>query len=101
MRRNRPHSQQVDSLTLDELSPGNSAVIISLTGGRQCRQKLFDLGFVPGQKVKVMRKEKTGPLLVSHGGRSTAIGRGLAEKVVVSDSGGRGARRHGWRRRGG
>lgn len=91
-------SHGAESTTLDRLSPGSTARIIALSGGRQCRQKLFDLGFVPGQEVKVMRQEETGPLLVSHAGRSTAIGRGLAQKVVVSGGAQWGRPRKRWRR---
>jgi ferrous iron transport protein A len=87
------------SLTLDRITPGTSVRIVALAGGRRSRQKLFDLGFVPGQEIKVMRREEGGPILVSHGGRTTALGRGLAEKVRVVITARGGFRR--WGRRGG
>lgn len=44
---------------LGELPPGAKAVVRSVAAAKNVRQRLFDLGFVPGAEVEVIR---TGPL---------------------------------------
>ncbi|MGQ9826017.1 MAG: FeoA family protein [Desulfotomaculales bacterium] len=44
---------------LGELPPGARAVVRSVAAEKNVRQRLFDLGFVPGAEVEAIR---TGPL---------------------------------------
>ena len=66
-------------------APKNVAVqIINYTGGKGVDSKLRQLGFCPGREVKVLRYAPLGgPVMVDVGGRSVAIGRGIAAKILV------------------
>jgi len=71
---------------LDEVEPGKTVKVLSIEGGRGVRQKLADLGILPGQLIKVVRSAPLlGPLMVSGRNGTFFIGRGMAKKVVVEE----------------
>jgi len=48
------------------------------------KKRLMDMGLTPGTKVMVLRSAPFhGPILVSVRGTRLALGRGLAEKILV------------------
>ncbi|NLN70337.1 MAG: ferrous iron transport protein A [Chloroflexi bacterium] len=58
--------------------------IINYTGGRGVDSKLRQLGLCPGRVVKILRYAPLGgPVMIEVGGRSVAIGRGIAAKIKV------------------
>ena len=66
-------------------TPKNLTVkIINYTGGKGVESKLRQLGLCPGREVKVLRfAPMGGPVMVDVGGRSVAIGRGIAARILV------------------
>ena len=71
-------------MTLTQAIPGQSVRIISFKGGVGLEHKLRQLGLVPGDKARVVRYAPFGgPVMVEVEGRSIALGRGVASKVVV------------------
>ena len=66
-------------------APKNESVhIINYTGGKGIESKLRQLGICPGRAVRVLRYAPLGgPIMVDIGGRSVAIGRGIAAKIQV------------------
>lgn len=50
------------------------------------RKKLTDLGIIPGERLKVMRNDGVGPLLIGIYDSKVVIGIGLAQKVRVTSS---------------
>jgi len=59
-------------------------IIINYTGGKGVDSKLRQLGLCPGREVKILRYAPMGgPVMVDIGGRSVAIGRGIAAKIKV------------------
>jgi len=70
--------------SLAQLSPGQSAKVISIEGGRGLRQKLQNLGIREGSVVKKERGIFTfGPVIIKAGSTQIALGRGMASKVIV------------------
>lgn len=58
--------------------------IINYTGGKGVDSKLRQLGLCPGRVVKILRYAPLGgPVMIEVGGRSVAIGRGIAAKIKV------------------
>lgn len=72
-------------LPLSFLQAGNEAVIKGFNGGRIFHQRLLDLGLVRGTKIKVIKNDMMGPLIVSLGEGRLAIGRGMALKIIVEE----------------
>ncbi len=58
--------------------------IVDYRGGRGVGHKLRQLGLSPGREIKILRYAPLGgPVMVDAEGRSVAIGRGIAARVVV------------------
>ncbi len=74
-------NRQGRSLPLTMVSPGERVKIIDFNGGTQLRKRLSDMGISIGQEVEVLNRG--GPLIVSVKGSRVALGKGLAQKVMV------------------
>jgi Fur family ferric uptake transcriptional regulator len=70
------------SLPLTMVSPGEKVKITDFNGGTQLRKRLSDMGISIGQEVEVLNRG--GPVIVSVKGSRVALGKGLAQKVIVS-----------------
>ena len=70
--------------TLLQISPGTSVRVISFEGGKTLRTKLTQFGIHPGDHLRLLRIAPLGgPLLVECNAREIALGRGVAEKIIV------------------
>jgi len=67
-----------------QISPGASVRVIEFKGGQNLRNKLIQFGIHPGDRLRLLRRAPLGgPLLVECNDREIALGRGVAEKVIV------------------
>lgn len=67
-----------------DISPGVSVRVIAFIGGITLRSKLTQYGIYPGDCLCLLRKAPLGgPLLVKCNDREIALGRGVAEKIIV------------------
>ena len=48
---------------LSELSPGTRATLTQVGGERSFRRRLMELGFLPGTRVRIVRRTRVGDLL--------------------------------------
>lgn len=70
--------------TLLQITPGVSVRVIDFDGGINLRSKLTQYGIYPGDCLRLLRKAPLGgPLLVVCNGREIALGRGVADKIIV------------------
>ncbi|RLE66594.1 MAG: hypothetical protein DRJ38_01330 [Thermoprotei archaeon] len=65
------------------LPDGAKGIVRGIAGGYGVRRRLYELGFVEGTEVIVVRNMGAGPLIVSVYGSRLALGRGVAMKVLV------------------
>ncbi|MHA1450754.1 MAG: FeoA family protein [Candidatus Hodarchaeales archaeon] len=70
-------------MPLSNLTEGHRGIIRYLNGGPRVVNRIAELGFVPGEKVKVMKNFGFGPVMVEIRGSRMGIGRGLSEKIIV------------------
>ena len=71
-------------MTLIQAQSGQIVRIASFSGGAGLEHKLRQLGLVPGDTARVLRFAPLGgPVLIEVEGRSIALGRGVAAKVIV------------------
>jgi len=72
-------------LTLLDLPVGELARVVAIKGGWGIQRNLATLGFLPGKKVrKIATQPIGGPIMVEIvGGMRVAIGRGMAQKIIV------------------
>ncbi|AEH06387.1 FeoA family protein [Methanothermococcus okinawensis] len=65
--------------SLSNKNPGTYTVVKII---RPCN-KFHELGIIPGSKITVISSNKRGPLLIRIGNCKMAIGRGMADAILV------------------
>lgn len=77
-----------DSLTLDVIKKDVQIEVVEIHGGWGIRQRLNQMGIHPRDKIIVKKSGfMKGPMLVQVHGMDVAIGRGMAQKVLVKEIG--------------
>ena len=67
-----------------QIQPGTSVRVVDFEEGFNLRSKLTQYGIYPGDCLHLLRKAPLGgPLLVQCNEREIALGRGVAEKIIV------------------
>jgi len=83
----RPYSPQdsapVQEIPLTNLKPGQTGIIRTCQGGRGRQGRCLSLGFTPGSRVKMLENFNFGPVLVKLHDTEVALGREMAEHVIV------------------
>jgi len=78
-----PRQNKETAMPLPMLSTGKAACVCRVAGaGHVCLQKLGSMGIMPGTKLTVLNSQN-GPLLLKVGDSRYAIGRGMAQKILV------------------
>lgn len=62
---------------------GDYVIIREVAGGCNARTRLADMGFLPGERLKVVNNRSAGPLLVIINNTRLILGRGLAHRIIV------------------
>lgn len=71
-------------ITLVNLPDNKEAVVRDFTGGKNLETRFEALGILRGKKIKrISRQFFGGPVTVEIDGRETALGRGMAYKILV------------------
>jgi Fe2+ transport system protein FeoA len=50
-------------ISLKDLPPGHSALLVEIGGDRSFRRRLMELGFLPGTRVRMVRRVDIGDLV--------------------------------------
>jgi|GEM_PF-383864 len=69
---------------LGALGAGEIGVVERLAGGRGLTSRLATLGFTPGARVNMVQNFGRGPVIVMVRGTRIALGRGEAQKIIVT-----------------
>ncbi len=76
--------QEKDVLRLVDLKKGESGIILVVSGGKGVCRRLTDMGLTPGTRITMERSSSAiGPVDISVRSTMLAIGRGIAEKILV------------------
>jgi Fe2+ transport system protein FeoA len=71
-------------LTIVDMEPNQSGVIVEIHGGQKIASRLSTLGFVVGANIKKISQHiLQGPVIVEAGRTQIAIGFNMAQKVLV------------------
>ncbi len=68
---------------LSQVNAGDEVVLMDILGGRCVRSKLFNMGLTPGLRLKIITKNTSGPIVLKVRDFRLALGRGMAEKIMV------------------
>ncbi len=72
----------MDYLPLISLHSGETCTIGRIVAGRSATKRLYEMGFNTGAQIQVLKNDR-GPLIVALCGHKVALGRGLAQKMLV------------------
>ena len=72
-----------DLIPLPMLRPGVEATLVAIRGGGRLRGRLADMGLVPGVRVRLLTNSDWGRVVVASGETRLALGRGMAQKIMV------------------
>lgn len=64
--------------------PGERLIIKEIVGGRTARARLASMGFRPGDSLEIISNDGWGRLIVGFGNTRMAMGRGMAQKIMVT-----------------
>jgi DtxR family Mn-dependent transcriptional regulator len=82
-----PHTTEeqvaVECTPLTSFKPGQAGIIKTCEGGRGRQGRCLSLGFTPGTRVKMLENYNHGPVLVKLHDTEVALGREMAENVIV------------------
>lgn len=67
------------------LKKGEEGRVKFIDAGRCATRRLYEMGLNIGAPIKIIKND-TGPIIVSLAGNKIALGRGLAEKVLLETS---------------
>ena len=76
-------SANPENVTLSDIRTGESAHVVSLSGGHRLIARMAALGFTPGVEVTVIQNSGWGPIIASVRGGRVALGRREAAKTIV------------------
>jgi len=63
---------------------GERIVIKEVMGGGHARSRLATMGLRRGDHLEIINNNGLGRLIVGHGSTRLALGRGIAQKILVS-----------------
>jgi Fur family ferric uptake transcriptional regulator len=64
--------------------PGEKIVIKDMMGGREARARLASMGLRTGDRLEIINNNGLGRLIIGHGSTRLAMGRGIAQKIMVT-----------------
>ena len=67
---------------LTSLGKGEGGRVNSIEAGRYATKRLYEMGLNTGALIKIIKND-SGPIIVSLNGNKVALGRGLAQKVIL------------------
>ena len=76
------HNIAAENVSLDFLKPNECGRIKEINAGHTACKRLFELGLNRGSEVRMMKND-FGPIILYLAGHKLALGRGLANKVIV------------------
>ena len=77
-------AQRSPLMPLGMAKPGENVVIKDIMGGSHARSRLASLGLRRGDLLEVINNNGLGRLIVGHEAMRLAMGRGIAQKIMVS-----------------
>ncbi|HHP7235293.1 MAG TPA: transcriptional repressor [Desulfobacterales bacterium] len=75
--------QRTQLIALDHAKPGERLVIRQIRGGPGARMRLLTMGLRIGDRIEVITNQNNGQVVVAADFKRYALGRGLAEKILV------------------
>jgi Fur family transcriptional regulator, ferric uptake regulator len=73
-----------DLMPLTSAKAGEEVYFREIAGGTEARSRMTSMGFRTGERLEIINNDGMGRLIVGRGDSRLAVGRGMAEKIIVS-----------------
>ncbi len=71
-------------VSLDQMKPGQSGIILSIDGGHGIVMRLNTMGIIPGKKItKISSQLMRGPVMIEIDRTRVALGFGMAKRILL------------------
>ena len=77
--------KQKEIQPLSKIRSGQKARLVAIEAGRGLCNRLASMGFVSDVEIKVISNGHPGPFVINVKGSKVMLGRGMANKIMVSD----------------
>ena len=67
------------------LPEGTQATVVEVHGGRGLCRRLAEMGFNVGDKVRMIKNHRPGPVMVEVKDSRVALGRGVTMRIIVEE----------------
>lgn len=75
------------SLSLTKVSAGKIVTLMTITGGKEMRMRLTDMGLKEGIKLKLLHSHRNGPCVILVENTRLVLGYGMARQIMVREGG--------------
>ena len=72
-------------MRLSDARPHTGLILSEIEGGNHLEKKLTDMGLIPGEEISKLESSGKGPVMLLVKGAKIAIGRGMADKIIVKE----------------
>ena len=72
-------------LPLAKCDNNKKLILRKIEGGVGIKNRLYSMGLIPGEIIKIINTDKKGPLIIEIKDTKIAIGRGMAMKILVEE----------------
>jgi ferrous iron transport protein A len=72
-------------MPLAMVSPGKLVTVAGVRAGWGLQRRLADMGLTPGVQIRVLNSQMPSPVLIDLRGSRVALGRGVAQKILVKE----------------
>ena len=73
--------------TLADAAAGEKYKIIKILGGSRLNGRLCAMGLLPGENFRVYAASRGGPFCITVKGSKFAVGRGMADRIIIQENG--------------
>ncbi|MBN1804964.1 MAG: ferrous iron transport protein A [Sedimentisphaerales bacterium] len=70
---------------LSQIAEGKTVIITGINAGFGLKNRLTAMGLLPNVQIKVINNHHPGPFVVNAKGGKIALGRGMADKILVRE----------------
>lgn len=77
--------KEVELKSLSKIPEGRTVELVRVNAGYGLNNRLAAMGLLPRMRIKVINNHHPGPFVVELRGARMALGRGMANKIVVKE----------------
>lgn len=73
-------------MNLSDVPNGKKGVILEIETDKRLYNRLVSMGINQGNEFTIVRNNRNGPVIIDIDGSRFAVGRGMSEKILVTET---------------